>query len=123
MSPIDVEIRGKIGSSFFAMPVLYDQISAAMDNDELGSSLKYNKRIAVCLCLFVLAGCIRLPNTAQPANAHEPTAKSITTASPLAAVIKKQDVPPRDPEAAIPPPQQAAIEPAKTDPTTAMLSR
>ena len=75
------------------------------------------KKIAVWICLLFLAGCIPLPDSAQPAGAHDQTAGPVTTSSPLAAVIRKQHVQPLDPAAPTPLLQQAAVELAKTDVT------
>src|ERR1700687_1788568 len=74
------------------------------------------RTIAVLICAFWLAGCVHLPDTAHTDNAAGQTDDAITNATPLAAVIEKQQVPPLDPVAGIPLLDQAMIELAKTDP-------
>ena len=72
--------------------------------------------LAALLCAMSLAGCVRLLGAARSEGAVDQTGGAITTASPLAAVISKQQVRPLDPTAGAPLLDQAMLELAKTDP-------
>jgi phosphatidylserine/phosphatidylglycerophosphate/cardiolipin synthase-like enzyme len=74
------------------------------------------RAIAALICILWLAGCVHLPDTAHTESAAGQTDGAITNATPLAAVIEKEQVHPLDPAAGIPLLDQAMIELAKTDP-------
>jgi phosphatidylserine/phosphatidylglycerophosphate/cardiolipin synthase-like enzyme len=61
-------------------------------------------------------GCVHLPDTAHTESGAAQSGGEITNATPLAAVIEKQQVHPLDPAAGTPLLDQAMIELAKTDP-------
>jgi phosphatidylserine/phosphatidylglycerophosphate/cardiolipin synthase-like enzyme len=71
--------------------------------------------IAAFICMLGLAGCIRVPDTAQGENVSAPSDGEITNATPLAAVIKARQVQPLDPASSTPLLDQAMVELAKTD--------
>ena len=75
-----------------------------------------HKRIALWVSLSLLAGCFHLPGAAQPQGAPDQTEGSITTATPLDAVIAKQHIRSLNPAAPTPLLQQVMTELAKTDP-------
>ena len=74
------------------------------------------KSLAVLLCTLWFAGCVHLPDAARSESAVDQTTGTITPATPLAAVISKQQVRPLDPNAGTPLLDQAMVELAKTDP-------
>lgn len=71
--------------------------------------------IAAILVVFLFSGCVRVPGTAQSANAPAPSDGDISNATPLAAVIKARHVQPLDPASSTPLLDQAVVELAKTD--------
>ncbi|MEA2781148.1 MAG: hypothetical protein QOK29_2692 [Rhodospirillaceae bacterium] len=76
-----------------------------------------NRRgIAALLSVLWLAGCMHLPGAARSVGATDQTSGAITTATPLAAVVVKQQVRPLDPTAGTPLLDQAMVELTKTDP-------
>jgi hypothetical protein len=76
-----------------------------------------NRRTVIAMVSALwLASCVHLPNTAHTESAAGQAGGPITNSTPLAAVIKEQQVHPLDPTAGIPLLDQAMIELAKTDP-------
>jgi phosphatidylserine/phosphatidylglycerophosphate/cardiolipin synthase-like enzyme len=73
------------------------------------------RTIVAMVSALWLAGCVHLPNAAHTESAAAQSDGEITNATPLAAVIAKQQVHPLDPAAGMPLLDQAMAELAKTD--------
>jgi phosphatidylserine/phosphatidylglycerophosphate/cardiolipin synthase-like enzyme len=74
------------------------------------------KGIVALFSALWLAACMHLPDAARSEGATDQTSGAITTATPLAVVVSKQQVRPLDPASGIPLLDQAMVELAKTDP-------